>query len=71
MLRQMLTHLLANALKYSSRKGLPTVEAIQDLVEEVLLMSPYKKSAKAYILYRDQHSRIRELVNKAKGALAA
>lgn len=43
----------------------PTVEGIQDIVEEVLLMSPYKKSAKAYILYRDQHSRVRELVHKA------
>ncbi len=41
------------------------VEAIQDLVEEVLLASPYKKTAKAYILYRDQHARIREMVNKA------
>ncbi len=41
------------------------VETIQDLVEEVLLASPYKKTAKAYILYRDQHARIREMVNKA------
>lgn len=43
----------------------PTVEEIQDLVEEVLLASPYKKTAKAYILYRDQHARIREMVKKA------
>ena len=43
----------------------PTVEQIQDVVEEVLLMSPFKKTAKAYILYRDQHARVRELVNKA------
>ncbi len=43
----------------------PTVEQIQDVVEEVLLMSPFKKAAKAYILYRDQHARVRELVNKA------
>lgn len=41
------------------------VETIQDLVEEVLLASPYKKTAKAYILYRDQHARIREMVHKA------
>ncbi len=41
------------------------VETIQDLVEEVLLASPYKKTAKAYILYRDQHARIREMVQKA------
>lgn len=43
----------------------PTVEDIQDLVEEVLLSSPYKKTAKAYIIYRDQHARIREMVAKA------
>jgi ribonucleoside-triphosphate reductase len=43
----------------------PTVEEIQDLVEEVLLASPYKKTAKSYILYRDQHARIREMVAKA------
>ncbi len=39
----------------------PSVEEIQDVVEEVLLTSPYKKTAKAYIIYRDQHSKIREL----------
>ncbi|MFA6691571.1 MAG: ribonucleoside triphosphate reductase, partial [Saccharofermentanales bacterium] len=44
---------------------LPEVEKIQDLVEEVLLASPYKKTAKAYIIYRDQHARIRELVSSA------
>ena len=42
----------------------PAVEEIQDLVEEVLLASPYKKTAKAYILYRDQHARIREISSK-------
>jgi len=39
----------------------PTVEEIQDIVEEVLLESPYRKTAKAYILYRDQHAKIREI----------
>ena len=43
----------------------PTVEQIQDLVEEVLLHSLFKKTAKAYILYRDQHNRIREMMQKA------
>ncbi len=44
---------------------IPEVEEIQDLVEEVLLASPYKKTAKAYILYREQHARIREIVQNA------
>ena len=43
--------------------GKPTVEQIQDIVEEVLLNSPYKASAKAYIIYRDQHSKMREIVS--------
>mgnify|MGYP000943800897 CR=1 FL=1 len=45
--------------------SIPTVENIQDLVEETLLASPFKKTAKAYILYRDQHARIREMVQQA------
>ncbi len=47
----------------------PTVEEIQDIVEEVLLSSTYRKTAKAYIIYRDQHARIREITNKASVAL--
>lgn len=42
-----------------------TVEDVQDVVEEVLINSPYRKTAKAYIIYREQHARIREFVNKA------
>ena len=41
-----------------------TVEEIQDIVEEVLLSSPYRKTAKAYIIYRDQHARLREITNR-------
>ncbi len=43
----------------------PTVEEIQDIVEEVLLSSPYRKTAKAYIIYREQHARIRDIVGKS------
>ena len=39
----------------------PTVEQIQDIVEEVLLDSRYRATAKAYIIYRDQHKKIREI----------
>ncbi|HOM28513.1 MAG TPA: ribonucleoside triphosphate reductase [Deltaproteobacteria bacterium] len=41
--------------------GVPTVEAIQDIVEEVLLQTTFRKTAKAYIIYRDQHAKIREI----------
>jgi len=46
--------------------NVPTVEQIQDCVEEVLISSPYKKTAKAYIIYRDQHAKIREIVSNAE-----
>lgn len=46
------------------RDKIPTVEEIQDIVEEILLSSPYRKTAKAYIIYRDQHARIREITDK-------
>ncbi len=42
-----------------------TVERVQDIVEEMLLASPYRRTAKAYIIYREQHARIREMVRKA------
>jgi anaerobic ribonucleoside-triphosphate reductase len=45
--------------------ALPEVEEIQDIVERVLLDSPFYKSAKAYILYREQHAQIRKIAAKA------
>ena len=42
-----------------------TVESVQDVVEEVLLATPYRRTAKAYIIYREQHARIREMVRNA------
>ncbi|MBN1445224.1 MAG: ribonucleoside triphosphate reductase [Candidatus Omnitrophica bacterium] len=47
------------------RDKIPSVEEIQDIVEEVLIASPYKKTAKAYIIYRDQHAKLREITTKA------
>ncbi|MBW1805347.1 MAG: ribonucleoside triphosphate reductase, partial [Deltaproteobacteria bacterium] len=43
----------------------PEVEEIQDIVERVLLDSPYFKSAKSYIIYREQHAQIRAISTKA------
>ncbi|MBW2662912.1 MAG: ribonucleoside triphosphate reductase [Deltaproteobacteria bacterium] len=42
----------------------PEVEEIQDIVERILLDSPYFKTAKAYILYREQHAQIRNIATK-------
>ncbi|MDI6757516.1 MAG: ATP cone domain-containing protein [Endomicrobiia bacterium] len=38
----------------------PSVEEIQDLIEKVLVGNAHYRTAKAYILYRDEHRRIRE-----------
>lgn len=50
-------------MKEKVTEKVPTVEQIQDCVEEVLLSSRYKKTAKAFILYRDQHAKLREIVS--------
>ncbi len=44
---------------------IPEVEEIQDIVERVLLDSPFYKTAKAYILYREQHAQIRQITTRA------
>jgi anaerobic ribonucleoside-triphosphate reductase len=41
--------------------GVPTVEEIQDLVEKRLIENGHASTAKAYILYRKQHTDMREL----------
>jgi ribonucleoside-triphosphate reductase (formate) len=40
-----------------------SVEEIQDIVEKVLLNTPYYKTAKAYILYREQHAQLRNIAS--------
>lgn len=39
---------------------MPTVEQIQDIVEEVLMKNGLFKTARAYIIYREQHRFLRE-----------
>lgn len=39
---------------------IPTVEGIQDSAEKELILSEYVKTAKAYILYREKRSKLRE-----------
>lgn len=39
----------------------PTVEDIQDMVEKVLIESGHAKVAKSYILYREQHRKMRDV----------
>ena len=48
------------------RNKIPTVEAIQDIVEAALMEEGYSHVAKAYILYREKRSEVR-LVKSALG----
>lgn len=45
----------------SKAGGIPTVEGVQNLVEKMLIENGHAKTAKAFILYRDQHARIRDM----------
>lgn len=42
-----------------AKKFIPTVEELQDIVEETLIVEDYAKIAKAYILYRQKRAEIR------------
>lgn len=41
--------------------AIPSVEQIQDVVEKVLIEKGFVRSAKSYILYRAERSRVREM----------
>jgi ribonucleoside-triphosphate reductase len=52
---------VAKLLEKGYKKGyIPQIEEIQDLVERVLMVLDFEETAKAYILYREQHRKIRE-----------
>lgn len=48
-----------NNINDTYAKKIPTVENIQDIVEDVLIKNKLTKTAKSYILYREDRSRIR------------
>ena len=45
---------------FYKEEGVPTVEQVQDLVEKILIEKGYASIAKAYILYREQHAKMRD-----------
>ncbi len=45
---------------YFPEHKVPTVEQVQDVVEEKLIQADYAKTAKAYILYRAEHAKVRQ-----------
>ena len=60
-----LTDKVLDVLETRNQKRLPSVEDIQDIVEDALIDSKFKKTAKAYIIYRDQHKKLREITSNA------
>ncbi len=55
----LLTGQVLKVLEHKFTDSLPTIECIQDVVEQVLISANYFATSKAYILYRDQRSRAR------------
>lgn len=55
----LLTAQVLKVLKHKFSESLPSIEQIQDIVEQVLISANYFATAKAYILYRDQRNRAR------------
>ena len=55
-----LAALTKNVIEQVADKEIPGVEYIQDAVERALIKKNYASTAKAYILYRAAHTRIRE-----------
>ncbi len=63
--KTMAEKLTKDVVKVLERKydgdGIPGVEHVQDIVEKVLIENGHAKTAKAYILYREQHKNLREV----------
>lgn len=57
----LLTQQVVKVLKYRFAGAVtPTVEQVQDVVEQVLISSNYYKTARAYIVYREQREKARK-----------
>ncbi len=58
---QLLTAQVLKVLTHTGyREHVPDIERIQDIVEQVLISSNHLKTARAYIVYREQHKKLRE-----------
>jgi ribonucleoside-diphosphate reductase alpha chain len=56
-----LSGIIVNKIEQKFPNAIPPVEEIQDIVEHVLIEKGYVDVAKAYILYRQKRSEIRQL----------
>ncbi|GAP22159.1 ribonucleoside-triphosphate reductase class III catalytic subunit [Leptolinea tardivitalis] len=65
-----LANLVVVYLRDEKKIVLPAVEEVQDAVEKILIENGHAKTAKAYILYRDRRTRIREGKSELMDAVA-
>ncbi|MBE0533460.1 MAG: ribonucleoside triphosphate reductase [Rhodospirillales bacterium] len=56
---RLLTAQVLKVLRHRFEAGAPAIEQIQDIVEQVLISANHFKTARAYIVYREQHGKLR------------
>ncbi|MES9993867.1 MAG: ribonucleoside triphosphate reductase [Candidatus Thiodiazotropha sp.] len=57
----LLTAQVVKVLSHTAyREQIPGIERIQDIVEQVLISANHLKTARAYIVYREQHNKLRQ-----------
>lgn len=59
-----LAYQVCTYLEEQYRNEVPTVEQVQDAVEKILVESGHAKTAKNYILYRSERTKVREMNTK-------
>jgi ribonucleoside-triphosphate reductase len=57
---ELLTQRVLKVLRHRFTTSDPTVEQVQDIVEQVLVEADHLLTFRAYVAYRDQHRRLRE-----------
>lgn len=57
---KILTQRVVNILSQNFKEQIPNIELIQDVVEQTLVSEDYFKTARAYIVYREQHKKLRQ-----------
>ncbi len=68
----LLTRQVIKVLKHKFAFGhIPAIEQIQDVVEQVLISSNYYKTARSYIVYREQRDKIRKDKHAAIDAISS
>jgi len=69
-LSQKLSNQVVKIINRRFENKIPTIEEVQDVVEEVLIEADLVEVAKAYILYREQRRKIRETVMASMESLS-